>query len=367
MKKTLLLISVLLLGVCIFGQTVGINPNPKVTPPNTDFSVNVQLETETVTRGFSISIKYDPTHLSFVSASQSSVFDGYFIGWWIVNTDTLNTVHVECLIFGAGLSVTGPCNLLNLTFHANAGGYTKLDIDSIYLFDIRGRPIPDVTCVNGDIIIGSQPAYMKSKCWLQGAYSDGAMHTQQNSLIPLTSPYTADPLIAADIPADVVDWVLLELRSTYNGPPVARKSLFQGSDGFLRTPGKSCIILMNTAPGPYYVVLRHRNHLAVMSSSAFLFADNGTAPVLDFSTPANIYGNGGVVEVQTGVVALAAGDADQDGNIAPSDQTVYWRTQTGMSGYLSGDFNLDAFVLPSDLNGLWRTNSGMMSLVPASQ
>lgn len=365
----LILLAFMLLPLCATGyaQTVGINPNPKITPLNTDFTVNVQLQTATQIRGYGISLQYDPSHVTYVSASQGSLFSGQPIGWWIVNTDTLNTVHVECLIFGAGLYVTGPGNMLNLTFHAVAGDYTEIVISSVKLYDVTGHLYPTVAKVNGDVIIGSQPAYLKSKCWLQGPYYNGAMQTGQHDFIPLTSPYAADPVTVGAIPANVVDWALMELRSTYNGQPVLRKSLWLCSDGYLKMPGKPYVILMNTAPGPYFVVIRHRNHLAVMSATAVQFAASGSPPLLDLTNIANVYGNGGVVQVAEGVVALIAGDADQNGSVLPSDRNSWWRIQVGLSGYLASDFDLDGNVMPSDMNGYWRLNTGLSSWVPISQ
>jgi hypothetical protein len=351
----------------IEAASVSIAPNPKTTPLQQNFTVNFYLDTATQVRGCTAWITRDPAKLTFVSAARGSLFNGFSNFWWQVVQESSTTTRIECLIMGAGLSVTGPGNLLNLTYTAIAGDFTTLTVSGAELFDISGYAIPNVTSTSGDIIIGNLPAYLKTKCWLQGPYSNGTMSTGINSIIPLTSPFTADPVTVSTIPADAVDWMLMELRSTYNGQPVKYQSVFLGSNGYLRTPGKPYVIFMNTTPGSYFVVIRHRNHLPVMSSNAFQFASTGSPPLLDLTSVNNIYGGLGVVVVAPGIIALPAGDADLNGTIAPSDRNLFWRIQTGTSGYLSADFNLNGNVAPSDLNGYWRLNTGLSTSVPLSQ
>ncbi|HNT52431.1 MAG TPA: hypothetical protein PKH19_03445, partial [Candidatus Syntrophosphaera sp.] len=245
--------------------------------------------------------------------------------------------------------------------------FTQLTVDWMKIYDLSGGYSADIGHTPGDIIIGSQPAYARIKCWLQGPYANGAMQAALNDYIPLTSPYAADPVTVDAIPSDVVDWALMELRSSYNGQPVASRSLWLGAGGYLRSPGKPYVVMMNSSPGPYYVVIRHRNHLAVMSAAAFQFAASGLPPLLDLTDIASIYGNGGVAQLAPGVIGLIAGDADQSGSVLPSDRNQYWRVQAGLSGYLESDFDLDGTVLPSDRNMFWRVNSGLMTQVPPAR
>lgn len=367
LSRSILCLTLLIAALCLDAATVSIDPNPKVTPLQQNFTIYVHLDTITQIRGCTVWIDYDPTYLTYVTAARGVLLNGFSNYWWRNVQESPTRIRVACIILGADLSVTGPGNMLNLTFNGILGDFSTLTIYNIELYDVIGNVIPGTATNNGDVIIGSGASYGKVKCWLQGPYSSGVMLTGQNTLIPLTSPYSADPVTVAAIPADVVDWVLLELRSTANGQPVGYKSLFLGSDGFLRTPGAPYVLRMNAQTGPYYVVVRHRNHLAVMSSAAFLFASTGSPPLLDLTTAANVYGTNGVAVVAPGVVAMIAGDATQNGNVGPTDQNDYWRVQTGLSGYLSADFSLDGFVGPSDLNRFWRVNTGLMSQVPASQ
>lgn len=348
-------------------QVVSITPNPQTVEAQQNFTVTVHLDTATEVRGSTSWITYDPDKVTFVSAARGSLLDGFPMYWFIAAPETPDRVRISSQILQAGASVFGPGDLIYITFTAVEEGFTTLEFYDLQLYDLLGNVIPDVTTNSGDVIIGPSPAYLKAKCWLQGAYSNGSMHTLQNNVIPLTSPYAADPVTVDSIPEDVVDWCLLELRSTYNARPSVCKSVWLGSDGWLRLPDKPYLILMDSSAGPWYVVVRHRNHLAVMSSSAVYFGSSGSPPVLDLSDITSIYGGGGVKEVETGIVALAAGDANRDGVVAPVDRMSYWRPQSGLSGYYSADFDLDGFVAPRDLNSMWRLNTGLLSTVPASR
>jgi len=92
-----------------------------------------------------------------------------------------------------------------------------------------------------------------------------------------------------------------------------------------------------------YVAIRHRNHLAVMSSAALTF--NQWTLSHDFTTGSDKYygGTNGAVLVGSGVWGLIAGDADGDGKITATDRAIC-SNQVGKTGYLSGDLNLDGVV-----------------------
>ncbi|MBN1561177.1 hypothetical protein JW998_13065, partial [candidate division KSB1 bacterium] len=69
--------------------------------------------------------------------------------------------------------------------------------------------------------------------FLEGAYeSGGVMRTtlQENSLIPLTSTH-ADGRVLSKVPADVCDWVKVELRSTPAGAAVSQRSFLLKKTG----------------------------------------------------------------------------------------------------------------------------------------
>ena len=64
--------------------------------------------------------------------------------------------------------------------------------------------------------------------------------------------------------------MLVELRTgTASGTKVATRAGFLKSDGtIVDTNGTSPLQFAGLGEGNYYVVVRHRNHLAIMSASA---------------------------------------------------------------------------------------------------
>lgn len=370
MRINKLVLSIFLLAwlAGIYGAALSISPNPQSAALGQPFVVSVNLDTATQIRGCSVRIQYDPSYLSYSSAARGTMFTGQNVGWWRTFNGSPDedpgVLRVECIIFGAGLYVTGPGNLLNITFNSVAEGFSELTFLQATIYDPLGNVIAETTGSNADVIIGSNFVYTKAKAWLEGPYSLGAMATSINSILPLSSPYPSAPLTTEAIPAEAVDWVLVELRSLATGLAVQAQSAFIFADGYIRSVGKPYLIFFSASPGNYYLVISHRNHLSVMSQVPLNLLGSGALPVCDFSVLANIYGQGGVKQVSPGVYAMAAGDANHNNNIAPSDRNLHWRPQTGQSGYKSADFNLNGNVSPSDLNRFWRLNSGLGSSVP---
>jgi len=134
------------------------------------------------------------------------------------------------------------------------------------------------------------------------------------------------------------------------------------SDGSIVDIDGSSPLCFFTNPGSYYVVVRHRNHLAIMSASAIAISAAGAT--YDFTNAANKAYNEGMKLLATGKYGMYSGDASADKFINASDQSFHWRPQNGSSGYKSGDFNLDGFVNASDITFHWRPHNGRASQVP---
>ncbi|MCB9249075.1 MAG: endonuclease [Ignavibacteriales bacterium] len=104
--------------------------------------------------------------------------------------------------------------------------------------------------------------------FLEGNYNSatGEMLTGLNTIIPKTSPYSEDPRTVLSIPQDIVDWVLVELRETLNGPAVSSHSALLHKDGrIVADDGISSTIRLTGDSKQYYIVVKHRNHLPIIS------------------------------------------------------------------------------------------------------
>jgi hypothetical protein len=216
------------------------------------------------------------------------------------------------------------------------------------------------------------------KVFLQGPFntSTGTMKTGLNTagLIPTAQPYSGAPWNYTGTESvtssfltshtTIVDWILLELRTgAGSGTLVARRAAFLKSDGtIVDTDGVSTVVFHGQKPGIYYMVVRHRNHLAVMTKSTV--TTNNVTSQYDFSTSqAQAYGSA-PMKSMGGTFVMEAGDADASGSIDASDRTTYWSSQNGTSGYVSADFNLDGKVSAADLNTHWRGNNANNTQVP---
>ena len=216
---------------------------------------------------------------------------------------------------------------------------------------------------NQTLTIDRADVIVQVKIYLQGPYdAEGdSMTTALNDggYIPLTSPYSDDPRKVSSIPGKVTDWVLVQLRSTADGSAVASKSAFLRNDGrIVADNGDTTHITMDAGTGDYYIVIRHRNHLAVMSAATVALNDS-TSTLYDFTTgPDKFYGLYGK-ELETGVFGIFAGDASGNGQVQNSDKNDYWKIQVGTAGYKSADFNLNGQVQNSDKNDYWKQNVGL--------
>jgi hypothetical protein len=115
--------------------------------------------------------------------------------------------------------------------------------------------------------------------------------------------------------------------------------------------------------GNYYIVIRHRNHLAVMSANAV--ALSGTSSLYNFTTAqTQAYGITPMIDLGGSIFGMRSGDGNASASVTISDRNGVWKSQNGTPGYLAGDYNLSGGVSTGDRDSYWRTNNGQSSRVP---
>jgi lysophospholipase L1-like esterase len=204
----------------------------------------------------------------------------------------------------------------------------------------------------------AEPITIAAKVFLQGPYVDSdTMNISLNSshYIPTTQPYNVDPWNYSGnenvtvIPSGVVDWVLLELRTGINSAStVAKRAAFIKNDGkIVDLDGISPVAISGITPGYYYLVLKHRNHLSVMSADTIFFSYSTT---YDFTTSqSKAYGNNPMAELSGGKYGMFAGDNNEDKVISVSDYNLI-SNHLLQTGYKPEDVNMDGTVSYSDYN-----------------
>jgi hypothetical protein len=143
-----------------------------------------------------------------------------------------------------------------------------------------------------------------------------------------------------------------------------RQAAFLLSDGsIVGLDGSSPIQFSHILTNQLFVVIRHRNHLDVMS--AIGLTESAGVYTYDFTSgPGQAFGANSQKNLGGGIYGMYGGDANADGSINILDTMDAWKVQTGTSAYLSGDGNLNAQVNNQDKNDLIIINTGQMSMVP---
>ncbi|MEO1513740.1 MAG: hypothetical protein AAFV95_01965 [Bacteroidota bacterium] len=147
--------------------------------------------------------------------------------------------------------------------------------------------------------IASTAPKIQLKAFLQGAYSNSTQQMEDAlrslDLLPRAEPY-ADlgfvhvasgggesidpPILTATSDSAIVDWVFVELRDATDSTNViaARSGLITKSGNIIDLDGKSPLSFPGLPTGNnYYIALRHRNHLGVMTASPIAVTRDGSS------------------------------------------------------------------------------------------
>ena len=222
---------------------------------------------------------------------------------------------------------------------------------------------------SGAVTIYTTPAQVRVRVWLEGLYTTGAMNTalRANGLLPTTSPYWLSARTATAVPANISDWVLLELRSSATGSARQYRAYLLTSSGYLcDMDGVTTNLDLHMPTGSYYLVLRHRNHVSVMSASPQTM-DGLTVPTYDFTDNSSQYYGQAAALLSDGSYAMPAGELDSDGLITSRDYVKWYKKKRIMParGYYAEDLNGDGYVNNGDYL-LWKNSAaiGARTAVP---
>ncbi|WP_375447226.1 Ig-like domain-containing protein [uncultured Fibrella sp.] len=241
---------------------------------------------------------------------------------------------------------------------------------------------------------------LKLRVMLQGALFGSPDNLMRDDLrsqkfLPLTEPYSAlgaarfthvngggGETMPASVTAlnagtgnAVVDWVFVELRDPSNlSLVVATRSAMVQRDGdvVLASDGVSPLSFTGLSGNSFYVSVKHRNHLGVMTATAVPLSATGTIVDFPSSTSAQVWNkvigafdfDGWEQVTVNGQQALWAGDANHNGkvkyqgsindliaifsevagaqNVSPGSPVVY--NYNNALGYYFGDINMDGKV-----------------------
>ena len=178
------------------------------------------------------------------------------------------------------------------------------------------------------------------KVYLEGTQSASSSF---NRAVPLVSPYSKD-ISVNSIPENIFDWIYIELRTgKTSNTIVGKRSAFLRNDGkIIGLDGVSEVKLNNISSGKYYIVIKHRNHLSIMSSNPVTLTDN--SDLYNFtSDESKAYGVDAMVKLDDGSYGMYTGDGDGNGiiNILDYEKVSNFIFSVG---YNAGDFDMNSIV-----------------------
>ncbi len=235
------------------------------------------------------------------------------------------------------------------------------------------------------------------KAYLQGPYDNVTGHNMSNTLattlplgdrsvltnFPSNQPYNGTPWnytgtenITGPLPANVVDWVLVELRHAGSAASATSSTVFAQRAGFLLKDG-SIVDLDGVSPLKFYhasftqnlyPVIRHRNHMAIMATTGVMKDGTGTYAYDYSSGSGQVWGGiAGVKQIDTAPVrwGMIAADANADNHIWANDYNDYYVPTFFQSNqYLPADFDMDRNVWANDYNDFYVPNFFISNLLP---
>jgi hypothetical protein len=361
MKKILLLYVFIFLSPKIAAQArIEFFPDTVIQNSKDTITVSVKITGAVDLYASSICIRYDKNIVRAV---------GFLEGTFMENNSRHNPVHYEVypdystaadtiIVDQSILGISGASGsgiLFSIKFLPLAAGKTNIIVNSIKLRDSNNNPIP-VTADTGYItILGSQ---IKAKAFLEGPFNGTDMNCSLLSSLPYAQPYSSSPWNYLGDEAvnssfysshtNIVDWVLLELRTGIAASStIEKRAAFITKTGdIVDTDGFSPVNFSSIINQDCYLVLKHRNHLSIMSASKLSFT---ASPVIfDFTvSQSRAYGSNSMAVLTGGLFGLAAGDNNTDKFIDLSD---YIKVDNEMfqTGYKISDVNMDGFIDLSD-------------------
>ena len=212
-----------------------------------------------------------------------------------------------------------------------------------------------------------------SKSYLTGAYESGTgmMRDDLNrgGFIPITEPYTGlgydfvvgggetiTDLSILSVQGDngIVDWVVLELRNKADNTEVlySRAALIQRDGDIVEVDGVNNVDCTDVDFDDYFLAIRHRNHLGVMSDDPIDLSGTNSYNFTDGSM--SLFGTDPLFEISGGVMGLWPGNANMDGQIkynGSSNDKNAILSEVGLltpnntvMGYFLEDVNMDGRV-----------------------
>ena len=329
--------------------------------------------------------KVEQMHEMFANAT---AFDQN-LGDWNIQSMSSGNLSMTNMFLNAGLSLANYDSTLigwatldagetliptNVSLEAGSSQYCTAETQRQDLIDTFGWTIND-----GGLNCPST-IYVVPYVYLQGAALNPNLGEENlmrddlrvAGLLPTTSPYgdgtTIDPSVLDTTGNDaIVDWVWVELRDKNDNTLIVaeKPGLLQRDGDVLGTDLTA--LSFNLPDDQYYVAIKHRNHLGIMSASPIsLFGSPLVVDFTDGSVPTFGTNAQTTLGMPIGVQGLWAGDATNDGIVQysggfPDNPSIlsFVLNDSGnflnlpthpVNGYSNNDVNMDGVSQYSGAN-----------------
>lgn len=290
-------------------------------------------------------LSYNTSYYWRVNATNSGGTSAYSAVWKFTTVTSVPTAPTLILPVNnaTGVSLTPLMDWSDVT----NTDYYRLQISSSSTFNTTVLDVSNITVsqynVPSGVLTGNSVYYWRVcgyNAGGQGTYSTAFKFTTMQTIYLNLKVYL-EGFYNSSAQTQVQDTVTLYLANS-TSPFAYRDS----TKSFLDANGTTLSSFGSAPNGNYYIVVKHRNHLATWSSITPTF-QTGSTVNYDFTTASNkAYGNN--MKQVGSVWVLYGGDGNSDGYVDPTDYALF-KTQFGYDGYKQCDFNGDNFIDGYDL------------------
>ncbi len=353
-RSIIRVVAILLLNLCLlyatFSQTtVAVSPVSGTPLPLARYAVDVVVNNGLALHAAHATVSFDAAVLRLDSIKQGPFLTGSTFFSFTPSTlgPGVSSVMVDQAILGL-YGIDGGGSLFKLYFTSLQPGSSALTLNSVSLRDTGNVSIPP-SLVAGSVTVLTPLVGVTA--FLEGTYVS-ATTSMRNTL--KTGGVLATRFPGILIPGSAVDSVNIEIRNNASAAAATVRRFAPAwllTNGTLRNFNDTTVagVAFDAPAGAYYVVVRHRNHLAIMSNATVAL---NTSPVSnDFTSAMSAAFGTNPMKTVVGRFVLFAGDASADGQVTSPDFDVFNpKFRSAAIGYEISDWNLDGQVTSPDFD-----------------
>lgn len=218
------------------------------------------------------------------------------------------------------------------------------------------------------------------KVILEAAFQNGQMETtlSASNLLPLNQPYSVSPWNVNDnsilnhVSPNYVDWILVQLKDNLTSTKYSKAAILTKYGTVINSDG-TAFSFSNITSGQYYIVIRHRNHISIMSSTKIQINNNEVVKYDFTDSQSKAYGDNSMADLGNGKYGMIAGDDNADGIVNDTDFTLV-SGNIFAYGYTQGDVDmngvvnvLDYYFINKNMSKSSNSNLNISYLAPDSK